>query len=90
MVKFSSGGNGFKGRGKAPTEEQATAREDRLRAQEQSRRRKLDARRKIVMGGCFIAMLRENPHLRDEAFDMLSSFASEKDRKILDAFKKDL
>lgn len=84
-VRFSDGGKGFLGRSPRPTKAQLEARQERAEAVKADKARRLDTRRKVVLGGALIALARSQPDVVS-AINRLISTMPEKDRKLFDGW----
>jgi hypothetical protein len=84
-VRFSDGGKGFQGRSPRPTKDQLEARKERAKAVKADKDRRLDTRRKVVLGGALIAAARAHPDVL-KMVDALIHHMPEKERKLFDGW----
>lgn len=84
-VRFSDGGKGFLGRAPRPTEAQMQARKERADALEAGKARRLDTRRKVVLGGALIAAARTHPEVA-RMVDALVSQMTDRDKALFDGW----
>ena len=86
QIRFSDGGDGFKGKAPRATPAQLAAREDRATAIEANRVRRLDTRRKVVLGGAVMALARQSSDMA-QMVDIVIKHMPERDRALFDGWK---
>ena len=84
-IRFSDGGTGFLGRAPRPTDAQMQARQERAEALDANKARRLDTRRKVVLGGTLIGAARDHPDVA-KLVDALVSQMPDRDRKLFDGW----
>ena len=82
-VRFTDGGTGFLGRPPRATEAQRAAKKAQEEAMEVAKHRRLDTRRKVVLGGAVIALAREGT-IDLKAVRLIISHMSDRDKALFE------
>ena len=69
-----------------PTSEQLAARRDDDEVREKTRDRKIDTRRKVLLGGALIAHARSDPAAAAYLDQLLRNWIGDRDRKVFDGW----